>query len=314
MRRYRAPTQSSTALNPVTVDRPLGGHERVSASGSFPLRQRLWVSDTLSFVEPQPELPPFDKLFLQAEPAVLNQQHKRETPPVNGGRWPVSVVLFPEATMAMALGQVMEEALQLAGPGHFHTGLAGSSHFTVRALEYYRDDVGPDDAEVVRYRRAMQFAASRCGPVALNVTGLTLTLGSVMAAAKPADEEADRFMDALKEELGQDAWLEADFRRDIWYLNVLHFANDIAYPDRLVEWVKERRDLDLGVAHADRAHLVRFRYDDVDGRPFMRPEIFGEAVLAAAGDTAATSARAFSGPHGLLSGDLDRRRSSAQPG
>jgi hypothetical protein len=160
----------------------------------------------------------------------------------------------------------------------------------------------------------MQFAASRCGPVALNVTGLTLTLGSVMAAAKPADEEADRFMDALKEELEQDAWLEADFRRDIWYLNVLHFANDIAYPDRLVEWVKERRDLDLGVAHADRAHLVRFRYDDGDGRPFMRPEIFGEAVLAAAGDTAATSARAFSGPHGLLSGDLDRRRSSAQPG
>ena len=79
----------------------------------------------------------------------------------------------------------------------------------------------------------------------------------------------------------------------------------------IVEWVKERRDLDLGVAHADRVHLVRFRYDDVNGRPFMRPEILGEAVLAAAGDTAATSSRAFSGPHGLLSGDRDRRRSPA---
>lgn len=123
---------------------------------------------------------PFDRLFLHAEPAVLNQQHKRETPPVNGGRWPVSVVLFPEPTMALVLDQVMEEALPLAGPGHFHTGLAGSSHFTVRALEYYRDDVGPDDAEIVKYRR------------------------------------------------------------DIWYLDVPHFANDIAYPDRLVEWVKER--------------------------------------------------------------------------
>lgn len=241
----------------------------------------LAVSDTLSCVDPQPELPQFDKLFLQAVPAVLNQQHKRETPPVNGGRWPVSVVLFPEATMAMVLNQVMDEALQLAGSGHFHTGLAGSLHFTVRALEYYRDDVGPDDADVVRYRRAMQLAASRCSPVALHVTGLTLTLGSVMAAAKPVDEEADRFMDALKEELGQDAWLEADVRRDIWYLNVLHFANDIAYPVRLVEWVKERRHLDLGVTRADRAHLVRFRYDDINGRPFMRPEIFGEALLDA---------------------------------
>jgi len=181
--------------------------------------------------------------------------------------------------MAMALNQVMDEALQLAGPGHFRTGLAGSSHFTVRALEYYRDDVGADDADVVRYRRAMQLAAHRCGPIALNVTGLTLTLGTVMAAAEPVDDQADRFMDALKDELGQDAWHEAGSRRDIWYLNLLHFANDIAYPDRLAEWVKQRRHLDLGVTHADRAHLVRFRYEDVNGRPFMRPEILGEAVL-----------------------------------
>jgi hypothetical protein len=138
------------------------------------------VSDTLSFVDPQLELSLFDRLFLQAEPAVLNQEHTRETPPVNGGHWPVSVVLFPKSTMALAPHQVMGEALQLAGPGHFHTGLAGSSHFTVRALDYYRDNVGPGDAEVMRYRRAMQIAASRCGPVVLNVTGLTLALGSVM--------------------------------------------------------------------------------------------------------------------------------------
>lgn len=117
----------------------------------------------------------------------------------------------------------------------------------MRALEYYRDDVGPDDAQVMRYRRAVQIAASRCGPVALNVTGLTLALGTVMAAAKPVNEEADRFMEALREELGQDAWFEADFRRDIWYLNLLHFAKDIACPDRLVEWVKQRRDLHFGV-------------------------------------------------------------------
>jgi hypothetical protein len=176
--------------------------------------------------------------------------------------------------MAMKLNQVMDGALQLAGPGHFYTGLSGSSHFTVRALEYYRDDVAPDDEDTVRYRRAMQLAAHRCGPVALHVTGLTLTL-----AATPVDEQEDRFMDALKEELGQDAWHEADFRRDIWYLNLLHFANDIAHPDRLVEWVQERRHLDLGVTHADWAHLVRFRYDDTNSRPYMRPEILGEAAL-----------------------------------
>lgn len=259
---------------------------------------------------PAAELPPFDRLFLQAEPLVMKQQHKRETPPVNGGRWPVSVVLFPDPAAALALHKVMDEALQLAGPGHFQTGLAGSSHFTVRVLEYYRDEVGPDDAAVVRYRRALQLAASRCGPVALNVTGLTLTLGSVMACAVPVDDGADQFMDTLKEELGQDAWLEAGFRRDIWYLNLLHFANDITCPDRLIEWVKARRDLDLGVAHADRAHLVRYRYDDRDGRPFMRPEIFGEAVLSIGG-RAMTSPDLSSGPSGLLSGDPDRRRSPA---
>jgi len=219
----------------------------------------------------------------------------------------VSVVLFPDTAMAFALGQIMDEALQLAGSGHFHTGLAGSSHFTVRALEYYRDEVGPDDAAVERYRRAMQQAASRCGPVALNVTGLTLTVGSVMACAVPNDEVADQFMHALKEELGQDAWFEAGFRREIWYVNLLHFANDIAYPDRLIAWVKERRDLDLGVAHADRAQLVRFRYDGQRNRPFMRPEIFGEAVLTAPTNMTATSPDPFSSPLGLLPEDPDRR-------
>jgi len=235
--------------------------------------------DTLSCVDPQPNATQFDRLFLQAAPAVVNQRHKREAPPVNGGRWPVSVVLFPDVTMAMALNQVMDEVLQLAGPGHFHTGLAGSSHFTVRALEYYRDDVCPDDADVVRYRHAMQHAAHRAGPIALTVTGLTLTLGTVMAAAKPADDQADRFMDALKDELGQDAWHEGDVRRNIWYLNLLHFANDIAHPHRLVEWVQARRHVDLGVTHTDRAHLVRFRYADANSRSYMRPEILGEAAL-----------------------------------
>ena len=58
-----------------------------------------------------------------------------------------------------------------------------------------------------------------------------------MVCAHPVDDNADRFMDLLKDELGDDAWREAGFRRDIWYANILHFAADIARPAELIEWV-----------------------------------------------------------------------------
>jgi hypothetical protein len=221
----------------------------------------------------------FDRLFAEAAPLIQQGLHERESPPVDGGRWPVSVVLRPDQASAERLEETMAAVEQLAGARHFRTGIAGSVHFTVRVLERYREEVGERDEAVQRYARAISRAARQVGAIELDLVGITLAPGSVMVCAHPVDDNADRIMDLLEDELGDDAWREADFDRDIWYATILHFAADIAYPAELVEWVGERRRLDLGRVVMDTAELVRFRYEDGLRGRLMRPEVLASVRI-----------------------------------
>jgi hypothetical protein len=224
----------------------------------------------------------FDRLFTESAPLIRQRLHQRESPPVDGGRWPVSVVLRPDQVAARRLEQTMTEAEMYAGPGHFRTGAADSVHFTVRALELYRESV--DDRAVRRYAAALRRAVRDLGPVGLDLVGLTLAAGSVMVCAHPVDQNAANLMRRLSEELGDDAWREAGLDRRIWYATLLHFATDILEPSGLVEWVAQRRELNLGRTVMDSAELVRFRYEDGPAGRLMRPE-----VLATAGTRALPS-------------------------
>ena len=225
----------------------------------------------------------FDRLFAEAAPLIRQGLHQRDSPPVEGGRWPVGVVLRPDQASAERLEQLMTEVDALAGPGHFRTGIAGSVHFTVRALEEYREVVREDDEAVRRYAGAMSRAARQVEAIGLDLVGLTLTSSAVMVCAVPVDDNAYTLMDLLKDELGDDAWHEAGFTRDIWYATILHFAADIAHPAELVAWVNQRRALELGRMVMDTAELVRFRYEDgADGR-LMRPTVLARSRLEALG-------------------------------
>lgn len=221
----------------------------------------------------------FDRLFYDAVPNILAGDHQRDTPPVDGGRWPVSVLLMPSRPVAARLDEITRELTEIAGPRHFLTGTQDYVHFTVRALERYRAAIAPDDPFVRRCATAMAAAARRCLPVRLRVTGLTLTAGTVMACAEPLDGEAWHFMSVLGEELAEDGWFEAGFRRDIWYLNLLHFAADLADPVALVEYVAARRAFDLGECVTDWSYLVRFEHVPNTG---MRPVLLSQAAFGAA--------------------------------
>ena len=168
----------------------------------------------------------------------------------------------------------------MAGPGHWHTGKAGSAHLTVRALETYRQEVDLSEPVIQRYRSALHTAAADTGPAQIQVTGLTLTKGTVMACAVPLDPQADLLMDRFAEALGPDGWYEQpDGRRDIWYLNLLHFTTDLTSPQHLIDWVAARRTLDLGRTTIPAAELVRFHHSPASSRPFMRPEVLSRIPL-----------------------------------
>lgn len=135
--------------------------------------------------------------------------------------------------------------------------------------------IPPDDPTVARYRSALD-RATRAGtwPVRFQVTGLTLTPGSVMACAEPLDATADHFSARLATELGPDARHETE-PRDIWYLNLLHFTTDIARPDELIDWVASRRHTLIGTTAIAAPELVR-----ADHRPGPRPHMRLERVRA----------------------------------
>jgi hypothetical protein len=227
----------------------------------------------------------FDQLFAIAAPQISAGTHHREEIPRDGGRWPVSVILrpSPESGLAHALDALTAEAAELAGPGHWQTGQLGSAHLTVRALEPRRELIPPDDPAVTRYRSALHRAASfpigrrasgpvgrhTSWPIGFRVTGLTLTPGTVMACAEPLDAAADTFSDHLTTELGPDAWFERE-RRDIWYLNLLHFTDAIAYPEDLITWVKSHRSTPIGTTAIAEPELVRSDHHP-GSRTHMRP-------------------------------------------
>ncbi len=219
----------------------------------------------------------FDRLFAEGAAALADGTHGIELVPADGGRrWGVSTVLRPDPRAAATLETLTAEAAAVAGDGHWLTGAAHSSHLTMRALEYPRDDIRDDDPCVARYAEALQTAVVGVRPMAFEVIGLTLTRLSVMACALPVDDAADRLSAAYAAALGPDAWLENEFRRDIWYLNILHFAAPVPDPRALIGWVAERRAWSPILLGVTKVEIAEWRFIGSG----MAPRRLAAAVLA----------------------------------
>jgi hypothetical protein len=202
----------------------------------------------------------FDRLFERGRGAVLSGQHYQETPPVDGGRWGISVIFRPDTVSMDRLDALTVEALDVAGGSHWPTGARETMHVTVRALEAHRLAVPLEDPAVGRYRAALRRAAESASSVRLKFAGLTLTPSGIMACAYPADDAADHFAALLADALGPDGAFEARFTRDIWYATLVHFTGPVASPSALVDWVAARRDIDLGAAYVQEVELMRWQH------------------------------------------------------
>lgn len=203
----------------------------------------------------------FDHLFAEGAAAVAAGSHGRQEVPGEGGRrWGVSALLRPDPGAAASLEALAREAAAVAGDGHWLTGSAATSHLTVRAMEYPRDDIRDDDPRVVRYAAALRAAVVGVGPLRFDVVGLTLTPLSVMACATPVGDAPDRLSAGYAAALGPDAWLEQGFRRDIWYLNILHFAAPVRDPRALIGWVADRRALPPVPVRVTEVEIATWRF------------------------------------------------------
>ena len=203
----------------------------------------------------------FEALFEKGRHAILAGAGEYQIPPVDGGRWGMTVVLRPDRATARRIEDLTREAMEVAGPAHWPTGYADSSHFTVRALERHRVDVAEDDANVARYLDALRTASAIIGPISLALTGVTLTPNSVMLCTDPIENKIQDFHARLGDALGEDGWLEANIGRNIWYANLVHFTSAPDHPRGLVDWVARRRALDMGLSHHHECELIVYRFN-----------------------------------------------------
>lgn len=204
-----------------------------------------------------------DRLFVDGQAAVSGGGHHVQAPPVEGSpHWGLSVLLRPGPASTERLARTAYEAARVAGGDHWMTGAEHSVHLTMRMLEPWRETIAADDVLLNRYADALAVASARVGPLRFDVVGLTLTPGSVMAHAVPVDDQADRLADAYTDALGGDGWYESSrgILRDFWYLTLVHFADSIAHPDRLIAWVAERRDHPVATVTVDEVQLVHWRF------------------------------------------------------
>ena len=212
----------------------------------------------------------FDQLFAEAAPLITRQLHRREGPLQPDGRWPASIILSPPEPIPALMSEWMGEALEHAGPGHLQTGARGSAHLTVRALEPRQPDRAPTDDVAIEWVRVLREVCAGTAPLRLRFTGVTLTPGTVMAQVEAEDDAAWSFMEELADSLGDLGWYEAQWPpRDIWYVNLVHFAGPIAQPESLVTWVSEHRRVDPVPFVVRTAELVGFTMADRGGRAII---------------------------------------------
>ncbi|MGN6332672.1 MAG: 2'-5' RNA ligase family protein [Motilibacteraceae bacterium] len=243
-------------------------------------------------MSPSASDPLFARLFDGGARAILAGTHQRDVPPVDGGRWPVTVLARPPQQLRARLEGLMHEALRHAGPGHFQTGRMDSVHVTIRALEPFRAAADVGDPVVEQWVRALRATAEAIGPFSLTMTGVSLTTGGVLARLEPDDDRPWQLMDRLRHELGDLAWFEEQWmRRNIWYCSLLHFTDDVVDADGLVAWARARRVLPPVSFEITSLELVRFRHTPlgetadsaVSGEQghYMRPESWLEIPLGA---------------------------------
>ena len=189
----------------------------------------------------------FEELDARGRAAVRSGTHRVEAPAVDAGpRWGLSIILRPDPEAATRLAELANTAIDAAGRHHWCTGQAASSHITIRGLEPHRTDIPADDRAVAQYTRAIELAAPQARPITFTMGGLILTPISIMVRAQPRAPHAGLLSAELAHALGEAGWYEAVFTRTIWYLNLVHFAGPFVDPVSLIDWVAERRDLDLG--------------------------------------------------------------------
>lgn len=200
-----------------------------------------------------------------------------DEPPVDGGpRWGVSAILRPRGDVVERLRSVAASIAHMIGPGHWVHGKE-SLHTTLRSFEPYSTRDMDDDLRVGAYADAVAEACDGFAPVSLTLQGVAPHSGGIMMVGKEEPQGLPLLQQRLAAALQARDVVddEADFTRDLWYVQLVHFAGPVHDPTALVKWGDERREEVFGTCIYNEVEIVRWFH--VDGS--MRNETLHRVKL-----------------------------------
>lgn len=164
----------------------------------------------------------------------------------NHPRWGASAVLRPEGPVLGRLTELSASLREAAGPGHWSHG-PDTLHLTLRSLEPYRAEIPAGDPLRLAYARAARQAWAGLPPVRIELSGVSPHAGGVLVEGNPLDGTLEKLAARFAESLGQAGTFQS-WQRDRWYVSLMHFAQPLGDPHRVVSWCDTHADSHVGVA------------------------------------------------------------------
>jgi 2'-5' RNA ligase len=202
----------------------------------------------------------YDALWDEAVPrvrsggAVLDPWLSRAAEDARRG---ITLLARPARTVVAPLSAFLEEIRSIEPEQRYQP--ASDLHHTVLSLFTATDDYAPYLARAAEYREAVAEVAAATPPFVIDVRGVTLTPGAVLAQGFPRDETLASMRDRLRAALsarGLGDSLDRRYRLVTAHMTVVRFATPLRDPERLVAALAAARPIDFGSTTVDRVELV----------------------------------------------------------
>lgn len=200
------------------------------------------------------------EVVAKARAALLSGDVRCEAPPVEGqNRWGVTMLLRPDPAMLDTLTAFAQQIAAVAGPGQWAHG-PDLLHVSLRSLAQYQEDIAATDPQIAAYAAALNEAADDTPPILASVRTVNPHPHGIGVHVHPHGPALDQLYQRLNKTLHARGLGEYEYwTRDMWYINIVHFAGPVEV-DALLAWSDPHRDLEFGTTTLDAAELVRYRY------------------------------------------------------
>ena len=211
--------------------------------------------------QPPELLATYDEMWEDAAPAV-----RAGGAVIDAGLmpWPgadarrgITLLARPAARVSAALDLLLER-LRSVEPAQYYQPRS-DLHHTILSLFTATVDYAPHLAQLPAYSAAVKEAATGIEPFEIEVRGVTLVRGAVLAQGFPNGQALAELRDRLRGALGArglGSALDRRYRLVTAHMTIARFAARLCDPKRFVDMIDAERATDFGTSSIDRVDLV----------------------------------------------------------